>query len=56
MLSLNARNRPSATAMLTSADFVVKLELDDIVTSFGAKPLHKPSSELIETIKVPLGK
>lgn len=54
MLSLNPRSRPSAATMLTSPDFHAKLQLDEIVTSFGPKQ-NKKEADLIGTIKVPVG-
>ena len=55
MLSTNPRNRLSATAMLSSPDLRTKLQLDEIVTSFGHRILSEQTENLMETIKVPLG-
>ena len=55
MLSTNPRNRLSATAMLSSPDLRTKLQLDEIVTSFGHRYPSEQTENLMETIKVPLG-
>ncbi len=49
MLRVNAKERPSAEALLRSADFSAKLQLDEI-THF----VHKNNDvDMMETIKVP---
>lgn len=55
MLNTNPRNRLSATAMLSSPDLRTKLQLDEIVTSFGHRIPSEQKENLMETIKVPLG-
>jgi len=56
MLRVNARERPSAEAILRSADVTPKLHLDEIVVSQAAnQPAAREQAfmELMETIKVP---
>jgi hypothetical protein len=55
MLSLNPRNRSSASAMLTSPELQAKLQLDEIATSFGQRQQSEQVKDLMETIKVPSG-
>lgn len=55
MLSLNPRNRSSASAMLISPELQAKLQLDEIATSFGQRQQSEQVKDLMETIKVPLG-
>jgi serine/threonine protein kinase len=51
MLRLNPRERPSADALLNSAELAPKLQLDEISTSFA--PKNGAAPDLMETIKVP---
>jgi hypothetical protein len=52
MLKLSPKERPSASAMLVSADLHPKLQLDEAAPmAFAAKP---QPAELIDTIKVPI--
>lgn len=54
MLRVNPRERPSAEALLNSADFAPKLQLDEIAMSMAKqRSRENEHMKLMETIKVP---